>query len=61
VQTSDGETQNGLVVSFEARLKEGQTYNPVHGMKKDEYKSVYQLGSWKDVVQKPAEEKAVSL
>lgn len=52
VQTSDGETQNGLVVSFEARLKEGQTYNPVHGMKKDEYKSVYQLGSWKDVVQK---------
>ncbi|MEQ8221355.1 MAG: DUF4105 domain-containing protein [Candidatus Eremiobacterota bacterium] len=52
VQTPDGETQNGLVVSFEARLKEGQTYNPIHGMKKDEYKSIYQLGSWKDVVQK---------
>jgi hypothetical protein len=52
MKTSDGETQNGFVVSFEARLKEGQTYNPLQGMKKDKYKSVYQLGSWKDVVQK---------
>jgi len=51
VRAQDGTTDSGLVVSVEARLREGQRFSLPEGMKK-KFGLVYQLGSWKDVVQK---------
>lgn len=51
VKTSDGQEKNGLVLSIEARLKEGDTYSLIDGMK-DKFLNVYQLGTWDDTVQK---------
>jgi hypothetical protein len=53
VKTADGENSRGLVVSVEARLKEGQTYGLMAGMK-HQFKIVYQLGTFEDTVQKTA-------
>lgn len=51
ITTSDGKTSNGLVLSIEARLKEGQSYSLIDGMK-NKFKNIYQLGTWEDFVQK---------
>jgi len=46
-----GKKAQGLVVSMEARLKEGQPYNLLKGFGKN-FGVVYQLGTWRDNVQK---------
>ncbi len=51
VTASDGKTAKGLVLSIEARLKEGESYNLIDGMK-DKFLNVYQLGTWEDTIQK---------
>jgi len=51
IKTSDGQEERGLVLSIEARLKEGEEYSLLKGMKKT-FKNIYQLGTWKDTVQK---------
>jgi len=51
IKTSDGQEERGMVLSIEARLKEGQEYSLLKGMKKT-FKNIYQLGTWKDFVQK---------
>lgn len=47
----DGSHTNGMVLSIEAKLRYGQTYSVVEGFK-DSYNIVYQLGTWKDFVQR---------
>ena len=51
VKTKDGKECNGLVVSIEARLKEGETYGLIKGMK-NLFTNVYQVGTWQDYAQK---------
>lgn len=51
MKTAGGQSDRGLVISVEARLKDGQEFNLVDGMK-NKFKIVHQMGSWTDVVQK---------
>jgi hypothetical protein len=51
IKSADGRESNGLVVSMEAALKPGQKYSLLDGFKKS-FGSIYQVGSWEDVVQK---------
>ena len=51
LKASNGESDRGLVISVEARLKDGQEFNLMDGMK-NKFKLVHQMGSWTDVVQK---------
>ncbi|MCE1248262.1 MAG: DUF4105 domain-containing protein [Firmicutes bacterium] len=51
IKSSDGRESNGFVVSMEAALKPGQKYGLIEGMGKL-FGSIYQVGSWEDVVQK---------
>lgn len=51
VVAADGSKDDRLVLSIEARLKEGMKYSLVDGLKK-KFTNVYQLGTWKDSVYK---------
>ena len=51
VVAADGSKEDRLVLSIEARLKEGMKYSLIDGMKK-KFTNVYQLGTWKDSVYK---------
>lgn len=51
MKTEKGDSDKGLVISVEARLKDGQDFNLVDGMK-NKFKIIHQMGSWTDVVQK---------
>lgn len=51
VVAADGSKDDRLVLSIEARLKEGMKYSLIDGMKK-KFTNVYQLGTWKDSVYK---------
>ncbi len=51
MKTAKGASDKGLVLSVEARLKDGQDFSLIDGMKK-KFKIIDQMGSWTDVVQK---------
>lgn len=51
VKTPDGKTDDSLVVSVEARTKEGQGYSLIDGFKK-KFGVIYSLSTWKDTIQK---------
>lgn len=51
IAAKDGSTDDKFIMSVEARLREGQKYSLIDGFKKT-FKNVFQLGTWKDSVQK---------
>ncbi len=51
-----GKHARGLVLSVEARLRQGQPYSLLKGMGKS-FGLVYQLGTWRDMVQKSTRQK----
>ncbi|MHB2021340.1 MAG: lipoprotein N-acyltransferase Lnb domain-containing protein [Candidatus Xenobia bacterium] len=51
LQGPNGEQDSGITVSFEARLHQGEQYNPIQGLGKH-FRAVYQLGTWKDALQR---------